>query len=186
MFGMKADRFTGRKILVAGALGAVGPALVHGLIRAGAGVLATDRGPLPLAGLADWFEGVSQVCAADPVEVGRWIIADHPDLAGLILADPRDGAGNAALSAHLLPLLARNPDPILAVLRLSGGARSMPVPSGVGLTVGHLAAPPSPADAARLAARLLDAVQARRGAVRLNGPRLPNLSWPGLARSETC
>ena len=74
MFGMKADRFTGRKILVAGALDALGPALVHGLIRSGAGVLATDRRPAPLTRLADWFDGVPQVRAADPVEVGRWIM----------------------------------------------------------------------------------------------------------------
>ena len=186
MFGMKADRFTGRKILVAGALDALGPALVHGLIRSGAGVLATDRRPAPLTRLADWFDGVPQVRAADPVEVGRWIIADHPDLAGLILADPHDGAGNAALSAHLLPLLAESTDSFLAVLHLSGGTHSLPVPPGVSLTVGYLAAPPTPTDAARLAARLLAAVQARRGAVRLNRPRLPDLGWTGLARSETC
>lgn len=190
MFGMEADRFTGRKILVAGALSALGPPLIHQLIRAGAEVLATDQNPASLARLSAWLDGAVQVRALGPDEIPLWIRSDHPDLAGLILADPRAGAANLALARRLLPQLARNPSPFVAALAFAGNRPDHAAPQQVPLTLGILPAPPSTATTARLAARFLDAVRAGRPEVRLGGLGLPRLLRPTpapLAKSpETC
>ena len=186
MFGMKADRFTGRKILVAGALSAFGPPLIYGLSRSGAEVLATDRPSASLGTMRAWLDGAVQVHATGESDPAVWVHSNHINLAGLIMADPRDGAANAALARRVLPVLARNPDPFLAALCLDDVPFAPAQLSGVGLTRGHLVAAPNPADAAPLAVRFLDAVRAGRAEVRLGAPRFPILARVRPLTSRTC
>jgi len=177
MFGMEADRFTGRKILVVGALSMLGPSLVHWLVGRGAEVLVTDRRRSALAGLAAWLDGAVQMRSDEPEDIPRWIWSDHPGLAGVILADPRDGAANLAIAQRLMPLLARNPAPFVAALCFAGARFDLARGPTVGLTRGILHTTARPDTASRLARRFLDAVQAGQPEVRLGRAGLSPPPW---------